>query len=308
LSFVAKLVSVKDDSINHMHAIATLCWKEFQKILPPVLAALKFSLSEESSAIILELKRMAWSENEDARTCKSKIDFKIISSVYAHSYWDSRQWHKWILSVQNEFVDDESGTIMVTAKTKEEATNLDAFQRLIDKKVMKRLHGENKEMIFNIAVKNADALKGFNGHYEHYKGKTHIFHLNIQKIVVCYIGLLENAIFEADKGVIYNVLNLYAEVKTDEAIGLLTQKLSDLVKKEVPASSIYIDLGCSNGPELKLDDIDSKLNKAFLSSDWTYKKLIRRMRASCFSPQRTPMPDRDEMSKEEIAEHFRVCS
>jgi hypothetical protein len=114
-------------------------------------------------------------------------------------------------------------------------------------------------------------------------------------------------IFEADKGVIYDVLRLYAEVKTDEAIGLLTQSVCDLVKKELPTSKIYIDLGCSNRPQLKLDDIDSKLNKAFLSSDWTYKKLIRRMRASCFSPQRTPLPDRDEMCKEEIAEHFRVC-
>jgi hypothetical protein len=118
--------------------------------------------------------------------------------------------------------------------------------------------------------------------------------------------LIEYAVVAADKGVIYDVLNLYAEVKTDEAIGLLTQKLSDLVKKELPASSIYIDLGYPNAPKIKLDVIDSKLNKAFLSSDWTYKKLIRRTRASCFSPQRTPMPDRDEMTIEEIAEHFQV--
>jgi hypothetical protein len=176
LSFVAKLVNVKDDSINHMHAISTLCWKEFQKILPPVLAALKFSLSEECDTLILELKRMAWSENEDARTCKSKIDFKMISSVYAHSYWDSRQWHKWILSVENDFVDDEPGALMVknsTAKTKEEATNLDAFQTLIDTKIIKRLHGENKEIILKTAVENAESLKVFTDHYEHYIGNNY---------------------------------------------------------------------------------------------------------------------------------------
>jgi len=110
----------------------------------------------------------------------------------------------------------------------------------------------------------------------------------------------------ADKGVIYDILKLYAEVKIDEAVGLLTQSICDLVKKEVPTSRIYIDLGYPNAPKLKLNEIDSKLDKAFLSSDWTYKKLIRRTRASCFSPQRTPMPDRDEMTIEEIAEHFQV--
>jgi hypothetical protein len=118
--------------------------------------------------------------------------------------------------------------------------------------------------------------------------------------------LIEDTIFEEDKGVLYGVLRQYAEVKTDEAIGLLTHILCDLVKKEVPTSKIYIDSGIPDEPELKLDEIDSKLNKAFLSSDWTYKKLIRRTRASCFSPQRTPMPDRDEMTNEEIADHFQV--
>jgi hypothetical protein len=118
--------------------------------------------------------------------------------------------------------------------------------------------------------------------------------------------LIDYVVVPADKGVIYDSLKLYAEVKIDEAVGLLTQSICDLVKKEVPTSRIYIDLGYPHAPKLKLNEIDSKLDKAFLSSDWTYKKLIRRTRASCFSPQRTPMPDRDEMTIEEIAEHFQV--
>jgi hypothetical protein len=115
-----------------------------------------------------------------------------------------------------------------------------------------------------------------------------------------------NSVHQHEKGVIYDILRLYAEIKTKESIGSLTQSLFDLVKKEEPTSKIYIDLGLSDGPEMKLDDIDSTLNKAFLSSDWTYRKLIRRMRASCFSPRRTHMPDRDEMITEVIAEHFQV--
>jgi hypothetical protein len=112
--------------------------------------------------------------------------------------------------------------------------------------------------------------------------------------------------FEDDIGVIYNLILIYTEIKTIESIGLLTQSLFDLVKKEAPTSKIYIDLGLTDGPDMKLDDIESTLNKAFLSSDWTYRKLIRRMRASCFSPRRTHMPDRDEMITEVIAEHFQV--
>jgi len=112
--------------------------------------------------------------------------------------------------------------------------------------------------------------------------------------------------FEDDIGVIYNIIRLYAEIKTNESIGLLTQSLTDLMKKKEPTPKIYNDLGLSDGPEMKLDDIDSTLNKAFLSSDWTYRKLIRRTRATCFSPRRTHMPDRDEMITEVIAEHFQV--
>jgi hypothetical protein len=70
-------------------------------------------------------------------------------------------------------VDDEPGALMVSAKTKEEATNLDAFQTLIDTKIMKRLHGENKGIILKTAVENAESLKVFYDHYEHYKGNNY---------------------------------------------------------------------------------------------------------------------------------------
>jgi hypothetical protein len=113
-------------------------------------------------------------------------------------------------------------------------------------------------------------------------------------------------IFAEDKGVVFDVLRLSAEIKVEEAIGLLIQNLSELVKKDVPTSKIYIDSGFSDGPELKLDEIDSMLNKAFIRGDWTYQKLIMQMRASCFSPRRKPLPDREEMTTQEIAEHFQV--
>jgi hypothetical protein len=108
------------------------------------------------------------------------------------------------------------------------------------------------------------------------------------------------------KGVIYDILKLTAEVKIKEAVGSLTQCLFDLVKNDVPSSKMYIDLGISNGIEMKVDDINEKLNKAFLESDWTYPKLITRVRATCFSPNRTHLPDRYIMTPENIAEHFQV--
>lgn len=118
--------------------------------------------------------------------------------------------------------------------------------------------------------------------------------------------MVENSIFEADNGVIYNVLKLFAEFKTQEAINLLTQVLFELVKEEFPKSKIFINSGYSDGTHLEADEIEAKINVAFLSSEWTYRKIIRRIRASCFSPHRTHMPDRDRMTTEEIAEHFQV--
>lgn len=117
------------------------------------------------------------------------------------------------------------------------------------------------------------------------------------------IALTQRTILAAEKGVICDVLKLFAEVKREEAIGLLTQALCELVKKEVPTSEIYINMG---GPELQVDDIDAKLSKAFTSSEWTYEKMAMRMRASCFSSDRTHMPDRDGMTTKKIAEHFQV--
>jgi hypothetical protein len=117
----------------------------------------------------------------------------------------------------------------------------------------------------------------------------------------------ENTTFaDDDKGVIYDILKLTAEVRIKEAVGLLTQRLYDLVKKDVPASKIYIEYGISDGIEMKVDDIDEKLNKAFLEKEWTYPKLITRVRATCFSPNRTHLPDREFMTPENIAEHFQV--
>jgi hypothetical protein len=98
------------------------------------------------------------------------------------------------------------------------------------------------------------------------------------KSITTRLGLMdENTTFaDDDKGVIYDILKLTAEY------------------------------GISDGIEMKVDDIDEKLNKAFLEKEWTYPKLITRVRATCFSPNRTHLPDRDIMTPENIAEHFQV--
>ena len=101
-------------------------------------------------------------------------------------------------------------------------------------------------------------------------------------------------------------MKLTAEVKTNEAVGLLTQRIFELVKKEVPASKIYITSNISDGPDMKEDDMAAKLNFAFVKKDWTYEKFMTRVRATCFSPNRTHLPDRNEMTSEEIAKHFQV--
>jgi hypothetical protein len=118
--------------------------------------------------------------------------------------------------------------------------------------------------------------------------------------------LIENEISAVDRGIVHDILKLSAMIKINEATCLITESLVDLVKEELPTSQIYIGSGYFEGPGLEVGAIEEKLNAALLSSDWTYEKLIRRTRASCFSPRRTHMPDRDEMTTEVIAEHFQV--
>jgi hypothetical protein len=183
LSFIAKLINSKDDSKNHMHATATLYWEEFQQILPQVLPALKFALSEDGDTLISTLKRMAWSENAAARTCKSKINFKMIPSFYTLAYWESHKVQK-CLFPKSEFKVDDPVTLMI--KYQKIAAfwmpcDFDQFlKKLIEDKIIDsgRIRGESREVILETAARYSSALEVFSDHYNRYISKCKNFPLS----------------------------------------------------------------------------------------------------------------------------------
>jgi hypothetical protein len=179
LSFVAKLISVRHDTTNQMHLAAVVYWDDFQQTLPQVLSALKFVLREECNCVIALLKRTAWSKNQEVRTCKSKIDFQIIASVYSHTYWESHQVHEWLF-LGHEW-EPEAPTEPLVQNFRNQAPKMELTRNIevllltfvIDNKILKpgRLRGESKEVILKIATANFNALKVFHTQYDHYFGK-----------------------------------------------------------------------------------------------------------------------------------------
>jgi hypothetical protein len=190
LSFVAKLIIVHDETSNHMSVAASLYWEDFQQTLPQVLPALKFVLSKECDTIILALKRMAWSENAAGKTCLSKLDFKIIPSIYSHDYWDTHKMRKWLFPDPDVFEVDVPERLMI--KYERVASNdQDSLKNLIEEKIIKseRLRGESEEVIFEIAAKNSDELEVFNDQYKHFDGIEIILY-KVPAQALNYISLL----------------------------------------------------------------------------------------------------------------------
>jgi hypothetical protein len=175
MSYVAQLtlsVAAKKESIQRIHLFAEFCWEDFQRFLPQLLSALKFVLSEECDTVILNLKRMAWSENAAEKTCTSKVDFKIIPSIYFHDYWDTHYLRNWFFSDHNMF--DLKVPIRLMIKYERVANKEgNTLKKLIVNQILKtgRLQGESEHVIFESTDNNADALEVFNTQYQHYKGR-----------------------------------------------------------------------------------------------------------------------------------------
>lgn len=89
-------------------------------------------------------------------------------------------------------------------------------------------------------------------------------------------------------------------------MGLMKQCLKNLVVENLPQSSIYIHSPRKQELQMTIESIEEALQKVLTpSSDWSFKKLVRRVRATCFSRHRTATPE-CSMSPEEIAAHFQV--
>jgi hypothetical protein len=183
--FFMKCISdliIKAGSFNHLHATATLHWKEFQTTLPRVLPALKFVLSDECDTVIAALKCNAWSENAVGTMCKSKVDTEYTLSIYCYEYWESINLLPWLFDETRSFnVDCPDETLIQGCHCHHQqhaahmvANNVDPhMMEVIDKEIIKpgRLQGESKEIIFQAAAKDHISLKVFYYRYEQFKGK-----------------------------------------------------------------------------------------------------------------------------------------
>lgn len=111
----------------------------------------------------------------------------------------------------------------------------------------------------------------------------------------------------SEKGIVNSLISLFSDIKINESLGLMKQCLRNLVIENSPQSSIYIDYLCKQEMQMTVESIEEALQKVVdPSNNWSYKKLVRRVRATCFSPRRTAAPE-CSMSSEEIASHFQVC-
>jgi len=264
LSFCAKLINSLEPSTDEVYAAASLYWEKFQAYLPEVLAALKFALSEECDTVISALKHLAWKDNAAERQRKSFIKFSQLPSVYARIYWNMDALRGMLFADEIGLEVDIPGLLEIDLLVaKKESTVSDELKNLIVETILKpgRIQGESVEVILETAAK-FEELEVYNIHYRHHEGKKNLYCKFIGVKVSHYLGLLVNLIFEHDKGVIYDILLIYAELKTKEVLALLTQSLLELVQREVPTSKIYIDLKLSDGPEMELEEIHSKLDKA----------------------------------------------
>jgi hypothetical protein len=110
----------------------------------------------------------------------------------------------------------------------------------------------------------------------------------------------------SDNGIVNNLISLFSDIKITEVLGLMKQCLKNLVVQNSPHSSIYVDSQCKQESEMTMESIEEALQIVLVpSNDWSFKKLVRRLRATCFSRHRTVAAE-SSMSPEEIAAHFQV--
>jgi hypothetical protein len=140
-----------------MHATASLYWNDFQEILPQVVAALKFVLSEECGAVISALKRMAWNENaEDERAGSSNMDVNIMpDGIYSLYYWDyPEKAPRSLFSDQKDLEIEDNDDENETSENEEIFRDLPVTMEFLAKKILAlgMLQGESKEVILQIAA------------------------------------------------------------------------------------------------------------------------------------------------------------
>jgi hypothetical protein len=108
-------------------------------------------------------------------------------------------------------------------------------------------------------------------------------------------------------GVIYNIIMLYSDYKVAEALALFTHCIAELLinRKDVEQAKIYVDAVDAEGPDMSYEEIMLTLLSVEPSDEWSYEKIMKSIKKTCFSPNRTTSPD-FEAGVEQVAMHFQV--
>jgi hypothetical protein len=100
---------------------------------------------------------------------------------------------------------------------------------------------------------------------------------------------------------------LYSDYKVAEALALFTHCIAELMinRKDVEQAKIYVDAVDAEGPDMSYEDIMRTLISVEPSDEWSYENIMKRIKKTCFSPNRTSSPD-FEAGVEQVALHFQV--
>lgn len=199
-SFLSYYFKFCNNAALNIQAIILLFWDDFLEVFPTVYAALTFALSEECTNVVLELKQMAWSTNDNEEwvdsLSSSSCDFGLLSSAYNLFYWKSEHSPSFLFT--NEMANTTEDTPSSLLQKFEQANSnahvanpvLEALKTFVEKEIIEAgcLQGEEKEQILNVFNQNAARFMVFFRHYKAFFGKILI--LNGTIIVWQYLSLI----------------------------------------------------------------------------------------------------------------------
>jgi hypothetical protein len=112
---------------------------------------------------------------------------------------------------------------------------------------------------------------------------------------------------DGECGVIYNIIMLYSDYKVAEALALFTHCIAELLinRKDVEKAKIYVNAVDAKGPDMSYEEIMRALLSVQPNDKWSYENIMKDIKKTCFSEDRTWAPDFDA-GADKVALHFQV--
>jgi len=115
---------------------------------------------------------------------------------------------------------------------------------------------------------------------------------------------------EQDSGFITNIYNLYSDLAQHVFVMNMASIIVNRGNKICNLSHghpmyLYVDAVDCEGPEMTLAKIKRAISNVEVSDKWSLKSLLKSVKATCFSPDRTLGPDFSQGAAK-VAEHFEV--